>query len=187
MLYNKWRLGKVSWSKVGPFPWSNTEDFSGIVPIPVILDEEIGSEIALHVFDYSSFAFDIAKLIPFNLHLKSGIVRCSSGLIYANIFYLDDPKNSKEPFAIYEHISNPHDPNDMQIFWDLSRQFYWHLFVIGPSDEVINFFEFKNNFGLQNSLDTLTHISPNTSPMDFASAKKEFQEMYSLHEFLSLD
>ena len=38
MLYNKWTDRNVTWENAGPFPWSGMKDFSGIAPIPTVLD-----------------------------------------------------------------------------------------------------------------------------------------------------
>ena len=187
MLYNKCSKGKVAWENPGPFPWSGTKDFSGIAPFSVVLDPKIGTKVALYIFDYSSFAHELAELEPFSLYLNTGLVRCPSGPVYFNLFWLHNLQKPEEPFAIYERHADPNDPEMMQPYWDLARQSHWHVFVIGPDDQCLKWFEFENFFGIQSGLDALPEAVSNIPTDDFAKAKEEFQEMFSLQDLLNLD
>lgn len=187
MLYNKWKGEMVAWETPGPFPWSGVEGFTGIVPIPVILDPKIGTEVTLHIFDYSPFSHEIAELEPFNLFLKTGLARCPSGPVYFNFYWLENPRKPEESFAIYERQENPNDPEMIQPYWDLARQSHWHVFVIGPNDECLNWFEIKNGYGIDSGLDVLSEAVSGMPTKDFAKAKEEFQKMYSLQDLLNID
>ena len=187
MLLNKWKQGKVKWENLGPFPWSGTEGFSGIAPISVVLDQEIGTEVALYIFDYTPFAHDIAKLEPFTLYLKTGLVRCPSGVVYFSVFWLHNPANPQEPYAIYERIVDPNDSAMMQPYWELARQTHWHVFIVGPNDQCLSWFEIENVFELRPGLEALSKALPDVPTKDFEKSKLEFQEMFTLQELLNID
>ena len=158
------------------------------MPIPAILDGKIGPEVTLHIFDYTSFSKDIAGLHPFTLNLKSGIARCPSGQVYFNIFWLCHPNNPDESFSSYELILDPQNPDMIQPFKRLSRQTHWHIFIVGPGDQVLNFFEVQNDYNLDVVLDVLPEcVEPTAADSDYRKAKLEFQEMFSLQELIYAD
>ena len=149
MLNNKWKGEKMSWAWESESPWSHLMGFSaGIAPVPVALDPRIGTEVALFIVDHTDFAYKIARLERFQLYIKSGLVPCPSGPVLFFLFWLPDPRTPHIPFATFECTVNPHNPNMMQPYWDLARQTHWHVFIIGPGDEELNWFEFENAFNL---------------------------------------
>ena len=188
MFDNKWRGEKIAWQLHSAFPWSNLTGFSaGIAPIPIALDPIVGTEVALFIVDYTEFAHDIARLEPFQLHIKSGLVPCSAGPVVFFLFWLPDPRAPQISFATFECTVNPHDPNMMQPYWDLARQSHWHVFVIGPDDEELNWFEFENDFSLHATLEPVANVISNFPCRNFDAAKLEFQERFTVDDLLAMN
>ena len=188
MLKNKWKGGRTTWSFDSEFPWSNLTGFSGgVAPIPVALDPRVGTEVALFIVDYTEFARDIAQVKPFQLHIKCGLVPCPSGPVLFILFWLPNPRTPHIPFATFECTINPHNPNMMQPYWDLARQTHWHVFVIGPGEEELNWFEFENVFNLYSTLDSVAKIVPEFPCIDFNMARLEFEHHYTLDDLFALE
>ena len=196
MLNNKWRHGKTPWASVEPFPWTNLPGFSsGIMPMPVILDPDVGREVALYIIDYTSFARKIAALKPFQLYLKCGLVRCDAGPVFFLLFWLPHPRSRwlptlrlrNEPFAAFEYFVNPHEPSMVEPLRDLASQTHWHVFVIGPDDETLNFLELPNNYGLETVLPDVDRAVSTFPMVNFDAAKAELQARYSLADLFTLE
>ena len=107
--------------------------------------------------------------------------------MYFNVFWLHNPANPQEPYAVYERIIDPNDSAMMQPYWDLARQTHWHVFIIGPNDQCLSWFEIENVFELQAGLDALSKVLPDVPTKDFGKTKLEFQEMFTLQELLNKD
>ena len=188
MLNNKWTGGRIAWQFQSALPWSSLPGFSaGVAPIPVVLDPRVGTEVVLFIVDYTEFAHDIARLDPFQLHIKSGLVPCSAGPVLFFLFWLPDPKAPHNSFAIFECTVNPNDPNMMQPYWDLARQSHWHVFVIGPDDEELNWFEFENIFNLHATLEPVASIISKFPCRNFDEAKLEFQERFTIDDLFNMN
>ena len=83
---------------------------------------------------------------------------------------------------MFENTANPHDPGQLQIYWDLARQTHWHVFVLGAGNEVLNWFEFRNNFKLEGLLERTEEVADRFSCKDFGLAKREFEACCSLDD-----
>ena len=195
---NKWNHGRTELHYSGAFPWSNLAGFSsGVMPMPIVLDPAVGEEIGLFIIDYTSFAHEIASLKPFQLYINSGLVRCQAGPILFFLYWLPKPRLSwlrrplsrsrHEPFASFEYIVNPHDSSTMGLFRGLADQTHWHVFVIGPDDEELNWFEFPNNFDLGSTLASVDKAVSSLPMTDYEAAKAEFQSMFTLDELSTLE
>ena len=155
--------------------------------MPVTLDPNVGRETALYIIDYTSFARQIAALKPFQLHLKGGLVRCDAGPIFFLLFWLPHPRPRNESFAAFEYFVNPHEPSMVEPLRDLANQTYWHVFVIGPGDETLNFLEFPNNYGLETLLPAVDRAVSTFPMVNFDTAKAEFQARYTMDDLFVLE
>lgn len=185
---NQWRSGKTSWASLDSLPLGlpNQDGFSGVLPLPLVLDPKIGSEVVLLIIDRTDFAYEIARLEPFRLNIQSGLVPCPSGPVLFFLFWLANPKMSQVSFASFECTVNPHNPDMMLVYWELVRQTHWHVFVIGPGGEELKWFEFENEFNLELTLESVAKVVPQYPCRDFNAAKLEFQTQYSLDDLFSL-
>jgi hypothetical protein len=184
LLHNQWQHGSRQWN-VG-LPPGLDRGKAGVLPLRTVLDPEVGPETILCLIDPTPFIHQVAALKPFTLQLKAGIAETDSGPVLFLLYWLPGPVGSPEPFAIYEMTLNPHDPTVLAPYRELAHQTHWHLCILGPNDEVLNIYEFENTFGTSEILVAADHVASRLSCVDFAAAKREYEETYSLEELLHM-
>lgn len=185
ILNNKWNLGKANF---GTHKVSETyKDFNGIYTVYAALDKSIGTEVILYIRDETAFIYDLAKVRPFELFMKSGTVDTEYGPVLFLLFFIPDPRFEDRPFVMFDDHLNPLSPEQLAVFYDLSRQTHWHLFLINKENEQIEFFEFENNFGLyevlqsvEETVQTIEKAGISMKWTDFLKAQEEFINKYSL-------
>ncbi|MBE0552002.1 MAG: hypothetical protein IH619_06455 [Ignavibacterium sp.] len=178
ILNNKWNLGKANF---GTHKVSKAyKDFNGIYTVYAALDNSIGTEVILYIRDETDFIYDVAKVRPFDLFMKSGVVRTEFGPLLFLLFFIPDPRFEDRPFAMFDDHLNPLSPEQLSVFYDLSRQTHWHLFLINKENEQIEFFEFENNYGLYETLQTVEEACKGMQSIDFLKAQEQFINKYSL-------
>ena len=150
-LNNKWTGGKQHFV-LPPLP-VEFQAAEGIAPWNLVLDTKVGSETVLLLFDRTPFVGELAKVRPFNLRLKSGLVRTSHGPVLFLLFYIPDPKRPNTVVSAIDAHVNPLDSQHVLMWRDLARQSHWHLILVGANDELVDLFEFENTFGLGQTLD----------------------------------
>lgn len=191
ILNNKWTFGKTKFTGIAvPDPYKN---FNGIFTLNVILDKSIGSEVVFYNRDETDFIYDISKVRPFELFMKSGIVGTDFGPLLFLLFFLPDPRIEDRPFAMFDIHLNPLKQEFLLPFYDLSRQSHWHLFLLNKKNEQVGFFEFKNNYGLYEALQsveetvrTIEEAGIGMKSTDFWKAKEAFMNKYSLDELYGM-
>ncbi len=181
---NKWPGDTTTWA---PFNLpSYAQKKTGVLPMNAILDPRIGMETILCLFDSTDFIHKIAALRPFTLMLKAGVVRTSYGPVVFLLFWLPDPKTGT-PFMVFEQTLNPHNPVILAPYYDLARQTHWHVFVLDRDGNELNWFEFKNIFGLQKTLVMVATMTSNMPCTDFNSAKQEYSQQHTIDELMEIE
>jgi hypothetical protein len=143
--------------------------------VPVILDPELGEEVVLHLRDQTPFMQQLKRVNPFQLFLKTGAGRNRFGPVPFLLFYVPNPADpSGEPFVAYDLYVNPSNENQVSMWRRLASQTHWHLFLVGAGNQQEGFFEFENNFRLDEGLDTIQTACENIQMIDFDRAKAEF-------------
>lgn len=156
----------------------------GIMPWHLVLDPAVGMETVLLHLDRTPFIYKLAKVRPFDLRLKSGLMRTSHGPLLFLLFYVPDPNRPGTPFSSIDAHVNPYDPQHM-IFWrNLARQSHWHLILVGEDDTLVDLFEFENTFGLSQVLDQVDATCKLVRGGNFDAAKAEFCENYTIDDLL---
>jgi hypothetical protein len=171
-------IGQV---KVYSFP-RELSHCDGLLPLRAVLDLTVGMEVGLYWLDHSQFVHELAAIRPFQLFLKTGLYRSSFGPLFWMLFYVPNPAPIPQPFAAMECHVNPNDIEQVAILRQLANQTHWHLTLLGQNNSVADFFEFENNYDLDNALDVIQAIHPGNSDCDFALTKQEFSENYSLED-----
>ena len=191
LLNNKWNLGKANFG-IHKVP-KVYKDFNGIYTTYAALDRSIGSEVILYIRDETNFIYDLAKVRPFELFMKSGVVGTEYGPVLFLLFFIRDPRFEDRPFAMFDVHLNPLLLEQLAVFYDLSRQSHWHLFLINKENEQIEFFEFENNYGLyealqsvEETLQTIEESGIGMKSTDFLKAQEEFINKYSLEELYEM-
>lgn len=176
------KLSQPYYGELPPdFPFDDLPE-SGILPVQMTFEERIGTETALWIFDKTPFIDEIAKVRPFQLRLKTGLVPTSHGPIGFLLFYVVDPRSAGSPFVMYDYHLNIYDPASLSPWHDLARQSHWHVLVLNAEGKQVECFEFENNFGLASTLQRMQEVCEREKPGDFQRAKAEFCEDFSLEE-----
>jgi hypothetical protein len=160
---------------------------TGIVPIPVILDFAVGEEVGLFWIDRTPFVHELAKTRPFNLLTRRGLYDTHQGPLFWQLYYIPDARPGYPPIAAMEHHTNPLDESHMEPWRRLSNQTHWHLTLVGIDDQVADYFEFENVFGLAGVLDAVQQACNGMHAGNFWEAKKEFTDTFSLEDLFELD
>lgn len=182
VLNNRWTHGKSTFA-LPPLP-AEFRDAEGIVPWNFALDPKTGSETVLLLIDRTPFVKELAIVKPFDLRLKTGLVRTSHGPLLFLLFYVPNPRNPQIAFSAIDAHANPHSPQHMLIRRDLARQSHWHLILVGANDEVVDLYEFENVFGLGDTLDQV-QVACNGMPKgSFTEAKAEFCAKHTIDDLL---
>ena len=186
-LNNKWPGPKTAWSvDLTAYEPALSLFTAGVLPVSVVLDPRVGTEVVLFIVDRTDFAYEIARLEKIKFHVKSGLTRCPSGPVMFLLYGIATPQTPEIPFVSFENTVNPHDATMMQSYWDLARQTHWHVFVIGPDDEELIWYEIENKFRLRVHLDQVAAIVPGLPCTNFDMAKLEFQQRYSVDDLIKM-
>jgi hypothetical protein len=170
---------------LGPTPLIDAVQDSAILPMPAVLEDEIGTEMVLLLVDKTPFIHQLARLRPFDLHLKTGLVQTSHGPLMFLLFYFPTPSQPQTPFMMLDYHVNPFDPAALSMWRDLARQTHWHLLLADGEGEVYGLFEFGNVYGLGEALDQVGKVCDGMAHGDFLTAKEELSRTYSLQDLFN--
>ena len=179
---NKWLHGEVilKLPELPPLLLS----LSGIKPIYLTLDKNIGREVVLLITEPRSKVEDFMGRGMNTFMLKTGMVNTSFGPVYFLLFYFPDPVTGNK--ITYENSLNPKDIEQLSIYKELSNQKYWHVIVADDSGEVVKFSEFSNNYGLGESIQRAIDVCKDIEVIDFMRAKAEYEKEYSIEDLLEM-
>ncbi len=180
MIDNKWRHGKVQ-LELPPLPPVLLTS-SGIKPVSFVLDQRVGPEIVLLLTEPREQAKEFEGRDITGFFMKSGLVNTSYGPVYWLLFYFPSPANGQR--VTYENVVNPKDKQQVFIYRQLAEQKYWHVVIADNQGEVLNFFEFPNNYGLSDALKQVQQVCSELHVSDFMAAKAEYEATYSIEELL---
>lgn len=181
MIDNKWTHGKVKLI-LPPIPPVLLER-SGVKPVPLIFDQNIGTEIALLITEPREKAREFGGRDITGFFLKSGLVKTSYGPICWLLFFFPSPVTGQK--VTYENVLNPKDEQQISIYRQLGKQKYWHVVIVDDQCDVVNFFEFRNNFRLLDALKQMQQVCYQLDVVHFGSAKAEYEATYSIEELLN--
>jgi hypothetical protein len=173
--------GKIKCA-LGPIPYFDTVSDAGILPMLMVLEERIGTEMVLLWIDKTPFINELAQLQPFTLYLKMGLVQTSHGPLMFLLFHVANPDEPKTPFAMMDFHVNLFSPSIVSTLRDLDRQTHWHLILVDGEGAEVGLFEFSNDYGLGAALDQYVVACTGMSHGDFMAAKEEFTRTYSLED-----
>ena len=152
----------------------------GILPLPLALDDQIGTEMVLTLFDRTAFIHRLAATKPFDLMMKAGLVGTDYGPLMFILFWIPNPDDPGQPLTAIDCHINPLDRESFQPWRDISRQSHWHLFLVDSDQQQQGFFEFENVYGLGETLDRVIETCEEMESADFMLAKQEFCDLYDI-------
>ncbi len=179
---NKWTEGKAGFdlSTVPPQILAG----EGTIPVPLVLDDQVGPEMAILWIDHTPFIYDLARIKPFVLKFKIGLLNTSYGPVLFMLFIVDDPNNRNGWFAVNESYMNLFEPQHVITMRKLARQSHWHVILVDDAGQQVGFFEVENRYDLGKSLDIALSTCANMRQMDFSAAKQEIYRNYQLDDLL---
>jgi hypothetical protein len=179
---NKWSNGKVVFEL--PHSLHRLLAAIGIKPIALILDETIGPEIVLLITEPEEQSKEFEGRDITSFHLKAGLANTSYGPVFWLLFYFPSPSTGEQ--TTYECVVNPKDEQHLSYFRRLADQKYWHVVIATVEGEVINFFEFPNQYGLSETLQSINEVCVDRQMTDFEAAKSEYQAKFSIDALLKM-
>jgi hypothetical protein len=180
------KLSRKAHFELGECPIFDLVPESAVLPMSAILEDRIGSEIVLLLIDKTPFIYTLAKVKPFDLMLKTGMVETSHAPVAYLLFYVPNAADPADPCFAYDYHLNPFDPAMMAMWRDVARQSHWHLILVDADREVQGVLEFKNVYGLDEALAAMTNAIIDFQAGNFALAKQEFCDQYSLKDLLEM-
>lgn len=181
MIDNKWKHGKVH-LKLPELP-SIFISSPGIKPISVN-DISIGEEIVLLITEPINMVKEFEGRDITRFMMKAGVVNTSYGPVCFLLFYFPNPSTGTQ--VTYENIINPKDEQQLSIYKKLANQKYWHVVIADDSGNVVNFFEFPNEYQLYDTLIQVGNVCRNMQVTDFMAAKSEYESTYSIEQLLAM-
>ena len=171
--------------ELGEIPFFDGLPESGVLPMPAVVEDRIGTEMVLLLFDRTPFIYTLAKVKPFDLMLKFGMVETLNGPVVVLLFYVPNAATPDDPYFAHDYHVDPFDVGMMASLRDLARQSHWHLILVDGDQEVQSLLEFKNVYGLGEALAAITDAIEDVQHGNFALAKQEFCNEYSLQDLLA--
>lgn len=154
----------------------------GLLPVPAIINLEVGEEVVLYLKDSTPFINTLAKTRPFNLRVHGGVARNQHGCLGFFVFWVPSPFNQRVPLVIYDLYVNLR--SDTQLGWwrELAFQTHWHMLLLDRKNEQRDFFEFANTFRIQEFLEEMQEYCHGIEVLDFEKTKAEFMAEKSVEE-----
>lgn len=184
MLQNKWRHGSTRFDIPDFGPVLN--QFDGLMPFYVVLDPDIGREVVLILRDRTDFMNTLKATKPFQLFVKTGLVRNEYGPLGFLLFWIQDPKNPNNYVVAYDMYLNPTEEVQIELWSDLASQTHWHLILVGANEQQEDFFEFANCYGLDEFLMTVYEGCEGVEMIDFYRAREEFGQQHSIRQMFDM-
>ena len=154
----------------------------GITPVLGEVEEAVGDEVILLINDPTEDAESFAQIDPVVLNVESGSVETEHGSLGFVLFIVQNLEDEGAPHAVWEILFDPRDEEMVAPFRLLSEQSHWHALFFGPGPEILNIFEFPNNYFLEAGLEDILNQTAESPCTDFAQAVADAHEAYSLEE-----
>ncbi len=182
--HNKWQHGLTRFEIPALDDYLGMRD--GFLPLPVILDPAVGEEVVLVVRDQTPFMEELRQVKPFRLMMKNGCARNDFGPLVFFLFWVENPADLSAPFSSWDCYFDPKNETQKGLWRNLAAQSHWHLFLVGTAGRQRGFFEFENNYGLDQALDFFDEACQNVATIDFNRAKERFMNENTIEDLFRL-
>lgn len=177
---NKWRRGRVA-LRIPPLP-DRLRGSAGCLLVEATFDHNQGPEIYLAVFEEPSWCLPLAATRPFNVFCKPGLAQTDSGALIFLIWRIAAGSNNQ---VVREQFLNPDKIETIRTLSAVSQQTHLKVLIINSrADEVVDWFEFENNFQFDRLLENAVELIGRVSSGDFSAAIEEFTAQNSLEDLL---
>jgi len=177
---NAWLHGAT---RLQPFRFPSGMDcVEGLLPIPVVINLDVGQEVVLFLKDTTPFVNTLAKTHPFNLRAHGGVARNQFGCLGFFVFWIPSPFNARVPLATYDLYVNLGNEKILGMWRELAFQTHWHLLLLDRKNEQRGFWEFRNTFRISNFLGEMEDFCRGIPVLDFDKTKAQFMVEKSVEE-----
>ncbi len=177
---NAWLHGPTRFK---PFRFPSGMDFvEGLLPMPVVINLEVGQEVVLFLKDKTPFINTLAKTHPFKLRVHGGVARNQFGCLGFFVFWIPSPFNERVPIATYDLYVNLRDEKILGMWRELAFQTHWHVLVLDRKNEQRNFLEFTNTFRISDFLKEMEEYCRGIPVVDFEKTKSQFMAEKSVDD-----
>lgn len=180
---NKWIHGTTN--LVMPPTPSGFMSQAGIYYLSLVLDKSVGEEIVLIIFDPTDFIYQLSNLVPFNFYMSGMAINTSFGPVVSFIFWITQPKDKSNSFAIYDKPIDISQPLHIQPWQTIAKQTHLHLLLLDKNRVISGFYEFDNVFGIEDAVEMISQLD-STRVRDFGKAKQEYFDKYSLKQLYEM-
>ncbi|MDE0034488.1 MAG: hypothetical protein OXU75_15330 [Deltaproteobacteria bacterium] len=181
MLDNKWEHGKVR-LELPALP-AALISLPGIKPVAAVLDDTVGREIVLLITEPEDKTREFEGIKITEFRLSAGLAKTSYGPVCFMLFCFPNPGTGAR--VVYENTINPKNQRQLHLYKVLSNQTYWHVIIATDTGDVVNFFEFPNDYGLRETLERVESVCEKLEVSDFDAAKAEYERTYTIDQLLA--
>lgn len=142
--------------------------------MPVVINLEVGQEVAFFLKDTTPFINTLATTHPFNLRVHGGVARNQFGCLGFFVFWIPSPFNEHVPLVIYDLYVNLRNEKLLGMWRELAFQTHWHMLLLNRKNEQRGFFEFRNTFRIHDFLTEMEDYCRGIPVADFDKAKAQF-------------
>lgn len=175
-LRNLWKKGNVH-LEIPPLP-PEYQCVSGSVFKDFIFDSKVGNETALLLLEDPEFAKKLGSLKPFNLYSVPGMVRTSAGIIAYIIWSV----SSRHGHVVdYEHPLNPFNMDTIRLLSNVAQQSHLKVLIVDSyNSRVEGFYEFKNNFRMDDFVSGISRAIGNEPVADFKATQAAMRNEFTV-------
>ena len=102
------------------------------------------------------------------------------------LFYVPNTRSFPQPFASVECLINPAEQQHVDTLRRLANQTHWHLMLVGSDNEVVDLFEFENQFDLDSSLDMMLEACRGMRVTDFTRVRNDFWHAFTMDDLYKM-
>lgn len=129
---------------------------------------------------------ELRRVEPFRLMMKDGCARNDFGPLIFFLFWVQNPLNNAEPFAMWDCYLDPKNEVQLRLWRMLAAQTHWHVFLVGEGGQQENFFKFVNSYGLHEALALFDEACRGIATVDFDRAKQVFMDEKTIDDLFRL-
>ena len=179
---NRWIHGKRKF--VGPALPKNLKGVTCCLFQEAVFDIKVGKEIYLAILEKSDYSETYGSLKDIKLFCNTGVGRTTHGII---IFIIFSVYNESNHISDYELFLNPHNMKTINMISSLGQQLYLKVVVYNSEqDHLCNLFILENVFGFDELPGNLAQVIDKEDQGNFAKAKEEFINRYTLQDLLKM-
>ena len=179
---NRWRHGTMALD-LPPIP-TEYKGRSACHLQTATLDKAVGDEVLLVIQEDADYGAKLARLNPFHLRCKSGMIRTSHGLVLFLLFRVSEGKRYE---CAYELFLNPHEMATVQLLSCWGQQSHIKVLLVESSiGQCLNWYEIVNVFGMDEVVAGLARVIGHEPAGDFALAQREVTRDYTLEMLMEM-